>query len=277
MGARRCNVQGCKSLSGSQQHRGVTFHTVPLNPVIRSCWMANCQMPPNKVVTKSILICSRHFRRADFQTLKNNKYLLKSGAVPTMFPWGSLPYTEPAKQAPPPPNSAAAAAPVDYDMTSSASAGAFTAADDSSSTTVAAANSSSSSSSGATEHVMTGDAAAIEESLVKKILVDALKAEMKSPIKRSASADVNQSGGSGGGGAPKAKIMRKSLDSAFAKAKAAAAVAASSSSDSVAVFVPGAKIEAQDFNEVWHAANVVEVDHDEREVLIHFEMHAAKQ
>lgn len=231
-------------------------------------------MPPNKVVTKSILICSRHFRRADFQTLKNNKYLLKSGAVPTMFPWGSLPYTEPAKQAPPP-NSAAAAASVDYDMTSSASAGASTTADDSSSTTVAAANSSSSSSSGATEHVMTGDAAAIEESLVKKILVDALKAEMKSPIKRSASADVNQSGGSGG--APKAKIMRKSLDSAFAKAKAAAAVAASSSSDSVAVFVPGAKIEAQDFNEVWHAANVVEVDHDEREVLIHFEMHAAKQ
>ena len=36
-------------------------------------------------------------------------------------------------------------------------------------------------------------------------------------------------------------------------------------------FAPGTKLEAQDFNEIWHLAKIIEVDNDEREVLIHFE------
>lgn len=37
------------------------------------------------------------------------------------------------------------------------------------------------------------------------------------------------------------------------------------------VFSPGAKLEAQDFDGKWHEAKMVEVDSDEREVLIHFD------
>lgn len=87
MGPRKCTVDGCKSVAGRQQHRGVTFHTFPNNPTTRQNWLNNCRFSPTRNITKSVLICSRHFRRLDFQPLKNNKYLLKPGAEPTIFPW----------------------------------------------------------------------------------------------------------------------------------------------------------------------------------------------
>lgn len=82
--------------------------------------------------------------------------------------------------------------------------------------------------------------------------------ELKSPMKRSASADVVSI-------EPKPKQLRKSLDSAMFKNSLNAVC------DPTSLFRPGAKIEAQDFNEMWHPAEVVEVDQDDREVLIHFE------
>lgn len=245
MAPRRCSVAGCKSVSGRQQHRGVTFHTFPLNPITRQCWMSNSRMANTKVVTKSILICSRHFRRADFQPLKNNKYLLKNGAIPTIFPWGSLPYTEPAQ-----------IVQGTLDLAAHIQATALNAMD-----------------------VTTGDTASQEENIVKQILVDAIKSEIKSPIKRSASADVSGFGGEPStSGESKPKIIRKSLDSAVLKntlkTLSAPPTAFSSVGDLTLLFVPGSSIEAQDFNEIWHPASVVEVDQDEREVFIHFEIAA---
>lgn len=222
MAPRRCTIKGCPSVSGRQQHRGVTFHTFPLNPIARQFWLTNCGLPETKSITKSMLVCSRHFRRADFQPLKNNKYLLKQGAVPTIFPWGTLPYVEPT-------------APT----------------------------------------VTEGDqpaANAVEEKPgeINQQLVDEIvkiKSELKStigvksPNKRSASADEP------GTSEPKKKAIRVSLDSK----KLPAEPVAVTSFDSFSKFSPGTRIEAQDFNEVWHAAKVMEVDNDEKEVLIHFE------
>lgn len=238
MGPRKCTVDGCKSVAGRQQHRGVTFHTFPNNPTTRQNWMVNCRFADSKNITKSVLICSRHFRRVDFQPLKNNKYLLKPGAEPTIFPW-----TQAA-------SSAAAVALSDASSTSSRVG-----------TIAAAGEQAVQSSSTPVAKVFTEFTMSAEDRIVNQILVDAIKSELKSPMKRSASADVVSL-------EPKPKVLRKSLDSAMFKSSALAAAAAI---DPTAFFRQGAKIEAQDFNEVWHPANVVEVDQDDREVLIHFE------
>lgn len=231
MGPRKCTVDGCKSVAGRQQHRGVTFHTFPNNPSTRQNWLTNCRFAPTKNITKSVLICSRHFRRVDFQPLKNNKYLLKPGAEPTIFPWTQT----------------SGAAPVAVAVADAASSSASV-------TTIDPGT--------ASAELQVADSPAEmvspEAKVVNQILAEAMRSELKSPMKRSASADVMSI-------EPKAKLLRKSLDAAMFKNALNASV------DPNALFRPGASIEAQDFNEVWHPAEVVEVDHEDREVLIHFD------
>ncbi|KAG4066483.1 hypothetical protein HA402_007119 [Bradysia odoriphaga] len=84
---------------------------------------------------------------------------------------------------------------------------------------------------------------------------------VKSPGKRSASVDEP------GTSEPKKKAIRVSLDSK----KLSNEPIATTSFDPFSKFSPGARIEAQDFNGAWHTAKVVEVDGDEKEVLINFE------
>lgn len=265
MGPRRCNIAGCKSIAGRQQHRGVTFHTFPTNPVIRQNWLTNCRFSANKTITKSVLICSRHFRRVDFQPLKNNKYLLKPGSEPTIFPWTQSASTTSQSQS----NSSSTEA-----SSVAKDAGAIK-------LNVGATTSVGASKSVAAAQPIGAPAAVAklcaEERVVNQIVNESVRNEMKSPMKRSASADVGPGASSA---EPKVKQSRKSLDSAmFKKSAEAAANAASStggaagtnSSDPTSLFSPGADIEAQDFKGVWHPAQVLEVDHVDQEVLIHFD------
>lgn len=228
MGPRKCTVDGCKSVAGRQQHRGVTFHTFPNNPTTRQNWLTNCRFAQTRNITKSVLICSRHFRRVDFQPLKNNKYLLKPGAEPTIFPW-----------------------------TQSSNVGGSASAGGLSGTTNTQANLEGVI-GGSEGHFPDAMSMSSEERVVNRILAEAIRGELKSPMKRSASADVVSM-------EPKPKQLRKSLDSAMFKNTLSAVC------DPTALFRPGAKIEALDFNEMWHPAEVVEVDQDDREVLIHFD------
>lgn len=92
---RRCIIKGCASVAGRKGHHGVQFNPIPLNPNMRQHWLTNCGITDTKSIRRKLLVCSRHFRRADFQALKENKYFLKHGAVPTIFPWGTFPYIEP--------------------------------------------------------------------------------------------------------------------------------------------------------------------------------------
>lgn len=254
MGPRRCNVAGCKSIAGRQQHRGVTFHTFPNNPDIRQRWMVNCRFAATKPINKSVLICSRHFRRVDFQPLKNNKYLLKPGSEPTIFPWTQSRSNSSSTEA-------TSVRSVANDASANSSAGAST-------STVAVA-----------QPTPAGVVAkqSAEDRIVHQILSEAVRSEMKSPMKRSVSADVGNGNTSG---EPKIKQSRKSLDSAMFKKTAEAAANApggagstgsGTSNDLSSLFIPGAEIEAQDFKGVWHPAQVLEVDHVDREVLIHFD------
>ncbi|XP_016977020.2 uncharacterized protein LOC108043004 [Drosophila rhopaloa] len=91
---RRCCVANCPSTSRLLEHHGVTYHSFPLDPIIRAIWIKNSRISLERQITKSVLVCSRHFRRLDFNTIRNGKYLLKPRVFPTVFPWGKMDSTE---------------------------------------------------------------------------------------------------------------------------------------------------------------------------------------
>ncbi|XP_064554609.1 uncharacterized protein MBD-R2 [Drosophila montana] len=91
---RRCCVADCPSTSRLVEHHGVTYHSFPMDAVIRAIWIKNSRISLDRQITKSVLVCSRHFRRLDFNTIRNGKYLLKPRVFPTVFPWGKM---EPAE------------------------------------------------------------------------------------------------------------------------------------------------------------------------------------
>ncbi|KAH8306449.1 hypothetical protein KR018_011577 [Drosophila ironensis] len=87
---RRCCVFECPSTSRLMVHHGVTYHSFPLDPVIRTIWIKNARLSLDRQITKSVLVCSRHFRRLDFNKVRSGKYLLKPRVFPTVFPWGKM-------------------------------------------------------------------------------------------------------------------------------------------------------------------------------------------
>ncbi|XP_017000404.3 PHD finger protein 20-like protein 1 [Drosophila takahashii] len=91
---RRCCVANCPSTSRLLEHHGVTYHSFPLDPIIRAIWIKNSRISLERQITKSVLVCSRHFRRLDFNTIRNGKYLLKPRVFPTVFPWGKMDSSE---------------------------------------------------------------------------------------------------------------------------------------------------------------------------------------
>lgn len=241
MSPRRCAVDGCKSVSGQDQHKGVKFHTFPINSATRKIWIDNCHIAKSRNITKSVLVCSRHFRRADFMPLKNNRHNLKNGAVPTIFPWGNLPYHE---------------------------------VDGGTGTTKAKTTESDADKDAVGSKAATSASEIAKKQSVRQKMLSNVDASVKH---RSASAEEKNNENR----TLAAKLnTRKSLDSATASAsneeKSAQSSetpkpAGGSSTELIASLVSGAKLEAQDFSGSWHNANVVEVDHGEQEVLINFE------
>uniref|UniRef100_A0A1Q3F4E5 Putative phd finger domain protein n=1 Tax=Culex tarsalis TaxID=7177 RepID=A0A1Q3F4E5_CULTA len=87
MGVRKCIIAGCPSTSDRKEDRGVSYHKIPANEEQKQRWWVACRLPDNYVINKGSNLCSRHFRKADFQDFKGTKYLLKNGVIPTIFPW----------------------------------------------------------------------------------------------------------------------------------------------------------------------------------------------
>ncbi|GAB0097453.1 uncharacterized protein DMENIID0001_130900 [Sergentomyia squamirostris] len=91
------------------------------------------------------------------------------------------------------------------------------------------------------------------------------KPKKSTAVKRSASVEnVNKQ--------PQKKILRKSSDSAIIKVEKVVPASPQKKFDPVTCFTPGTRIEAKDFNNVWHSAMVMEVDNADREVLVHLEI-----
>ncbi|KAL1381295.1 hypothetical protein pipiens_013575 [Culex pipiens pipiens] len=86
MGVRKCIIAGCPSTSDRKEDRGVSYHKIPANEEQKGRWWVACRLPDNYVINKGSNLCSRHFRKADFQAFKGTKYLLKNGEEPVSTP-----------------------------------------------------------------------------------------------------------------------------------------------------------------------------------------------
>lgn len=87
MGVRKCIIKECPSSSARKEDRGVTFHRIPVKEDVKAMWIEACRLPETFKINKGSNVCSRHFRKADFQDFKGKKYVLKLGAIPTIFSW----------------------------------------------------------------------------------------------------------------------------------------------------------------------------------------------
>ncbi|XP_055849339.1 uncharacterized protein LOC129914222 [Episyrphus balteatus] len=206
---RRCVIEGCESKSSVPEHKGVTFHSFPFDSKTREVWIENCHIPADKNITKNILVCSRHFRRADFQPIKNGKFLLKSGSIPTVFSWKK---------------------------------------NDSSSSSIASAPVSRVNSEVADEAATTSTV----EATIASIMAETDK------LNRAAGISTKD-------------FKRKSSRSDESPMASPQRIATPVKIDVPLVFTPGVRLEVQEINGQWHSGKVVEVDNDDREVLIKFE------
>lgn len=247
MGQRRCCITDCKSASHLPECSEIKFHSFPTNVVMRDLWIRNCRIDSSKSVSKSVFVCSRHFNETEFQVPKNNKRLLKNGAVPTIFAWGNgISYIEYLAEA--------NAADKTVDATSKDEA-----------------NKSTRSSTESTLQNPKATTTTTNKKANTRTTKTSINVDNSKP--RSASADDQLSVDAN------AKIdkspQRKSLDSATISDKLAAKVPDIKSPlkriDSVSSLVPGSKVEVQDMNGSWHNASVIEVDQNDQEVFINFE------
>ncbi|XP_077294797.1 uncharacterized protein LOC143917202 isoform X1 [Arctopsyche grandis] len=87
MRIRKCWVETCESSAEREQDKGVTFHKLPKDDGLKIKWLIQSRLSED-TDRKHCLVCSRHFRRVDFEALKASTFALKSDAIPTIFPWG---------------------------------------------------------------------------------------------------------------------------------------------------------------------------------------------
>lgn len=237
MGQRRCCVSECKSASHLPEHSDVKFHAFPTNDVARNMWLKNCHIEQNRSITKSNVVCSRHFLDIDYQVPKNGRRLLNSNAVPTIFGWGNeKSFSEHLAEA-----------------------------QDKSSPTL-----DTSTKEATTDKTVKTPSETTPVGKSKK-MISRSQANSAAEKQRSASAEEQSTGDSNS----KVNKARKSLDSATSPEKSTVkdnVVKSPSKKFDIAMqLTPGAKVEVQDLAGSWHNANVAEVDQGEQEVLINFE------
>lgn len=233
---RRCCIAGCSSSSRLPEHQGVTYHSFPLDPNTRSVWLRLTRLSSERQITKSVLVCSRHFRRVDFQPQRSGKYLLKQKVFPTVFPWGKR---------------TAAEIEADNEFLKSVFSNSVP------NTSLIA--------------IPTRPPSAIEEDT--KATVAATVAQIMAQT-----AELNASGPSSSINMKTSKSETKMKENVVISMESSTVSSPSTSTSSnqvrfepVTVFSTGARLEAQDFDGIWHPARIVEVDNDDCEVLIKFE------
>lgn len=239
MGQRKCCVNECKSASHLEEYKDVRFHGFPMNEIVRNMWLKNCRVEQNRSITKSNVICSRHFLGSDYQVPKNGRRLLNTNAVPTIFEWGNeKSFAE----------HLADAQDTEPKLDTSTKDIVDKAAKATSSDTTPVAKTSKKMIS----RSQANSAAEKQRSF---------SAEEQTPI------DSNE----------KVTKGRKSLDSVTSpdkpgtKENVLESPSPSKKFDIAMKLVPGAKVEVQDPAGSWHNASVAEVDQGEQEVLINFE------
>uniref|UniRef100_A0A182QI19 MBD domain-containing protein n=1 Tax=Anopheles farauti TaxID=69004 RepID=A0A182QI19_9DIPT len=274
MGIRKCIVPECPSSTARPEDRGVTFHKIPYLDDMQRLWITACHLPDDYKATKGSNVCSRHFRRADFQDFKGKKYVLKFGVVPTIFAWTIAESAEDEvsiKQEP--------GTEVKQEKQEEQE-------EEEIPHEVGDKN----------EGIVVKEDAKVLALIKKEKEVTAAAAEETlTPVKGKAKTTPKRPSSGKKGAATPAKQARVAVpvapnssrkktpkkQAANEKKQAPPAppsppeepvvAAATGAVEKSIDFTPGTKIEAQDFSGVWHAAKLLEVDTEEREVLVQFD------
>ncbi|CAK1548690.1 unnamed protein product [Leptosia nina] len=85
MTEKRCCIDQCFSSTSRKEDIGVTYHKYPKNVNLFNSWIQATHVAP--VIDNSGFVCSRHFRKSDFRIYQESKYVLKTDATPSIFPW----------------------------------------------------------------------------------------------------------------------------------------------------------------------------------------------
>lgn len=232
MGQRKCCVTDCDS--ASHLHNDVKFHAFPTNDIARNIWLKNCHIEQNRSITKSNVVCSRHFLESDYQAPKNGRKLLNTSAVPTKFAWGNeKSFAEHMAEA-------QESSPVLEKSTKEAA------------------------------DKVPSETTPVAKPAKQKKMVSRSQANSAAEKQRSASAEEQSTSESNS----KVNKARKSLESGTPdKATPGKEIIKSPTKrfDIAINLIQGAKVEVQDVGGTWHNASVMEVDLGEQEVLINFE------
>lgn len=240
MGQRRCCIAECKSASHLPEHSDIKFHAFPTNDIARNMWLKNCHIEQNRSITKSNVVCSRHFLESDYQVPKNGRRLLNSNAVPTIFGWGN----------------------------EKSFADHLAESQEQSSPTTT----NTSTKEGNADKLATKAASDMPTTSAKpKKMISRSQANSAAEKQRSASAEEQSTADAN----TKVSKARKSLDSVTISEKTPGKENIIKSPtkrfDMAMQLAAGAKVEVQDLTGNWHNASVAEVDQGEQEVLINFE------
>lgn len=232
MGQRRCCVKECSSSSHLPECSDVKFHSFPTNDLARDMWLKNCHIEQTRSITKSNVVCSKHFLESDYQTPKSVRKMLSTNAVPTIFAWG----TEKSYQQY-----------LDEVQESSPTVDSKDGGDKASKTP--------------------SDTTPV---IRKKKMISRSQANSAAEKQRSASAEESTATDANPK-VKKARKSLDSATTPD-KSSAKEIIKSPTKKFDVAMnLTPGAKVEVQDVGGSWHTASVVEVDQGEQEVFITFE------
>ncbi|XP_075981208.1 PHD finger protein MBD-R2 isoform X2 [Anticarsia gemmatalis] len=240
MAVKKCCIDNCKSCSTRKEDKGVTYHKFPKDISLRDIWMSKTHKI--HIGTDSpMYVCSRHFYKNDFQMYKDSKYVLRSDAVPSIFPWCTLKDKK--------------------EMESKSQV--IEPADDSQLTSTS---------------VMESDIECVDS--IKKFIEEQEKEIQERRLRTSPSIDTinNDSVDSKisqcenmPGSYTDMTINDSDLEIAEKKSMESKIMSPSDKIHSSMALSVGSRVEAKDFGGEWHCAEITEVDYDEMEVLVHYE------
>uniref|UniRef100_A0AAG5D9Y5 MBD domain-containing protein n=1 Tax=Anopheles atroparvus TaxID=41427 RepID=A0AAG5D9Y5_ANOAO len=252
MGIRKCIVPDCPSSTARPEDRGVTFHKIPFHEEMKRQWIVACQLPDDFRASKTTNVCSRHFRKSDFQEFKGKKYVLKFGVVPAVFPWTIASASKVQPQKSPVKNEEQGDDGEEFQHEVGDNEGETVPSDE--------------------------VQPSIKQEKIESPAPKSLKANVRTNIKRARSSKKvfktpsKQARMEPPSASPRKQTPKKAPSTPKSiPADVVADGAAGSGLEKGIDFTPGTKIEAQDFGGRWHPASLLEVDTEEREVLVQFD------
>ncbi|XP_061382783.1 uncharacterized protein LOC116770086 isoform X1 [Danaus plexippus] len=272
MAVKKCCVENCNSSSTRPEDIGVTYHKFPKDKTLRDLWSLVTHYKQTNI-DSTTYVCSRHFCKIDFQIYEDSKYILRSDSIPSIFSWIQRDTDTKIQQ-------------LESNMDEPNISGAASPVNESSDGGAANLNTSSSSKESEGENVE-----AImkfieeQEQEIKKQQNESQSEKIASdqnvPLTHNDNIDNNDNNQVFSDIAEPMVIATSVMDMILSESEAKIdtrknikpipqKLSKNDKGNSVSLSV-GSKVEAKDYGEFWHSAQIVEVDYDEMEVLVHYE------